>query len=114
MGTSELERNTIDFITYNPVSEFPSSTRDFSFSIRDPKQYNKVIKHIEDFSDENLKDFYIFDFYLNEKVKEIKVGIRLIFQSSLKTLSDEDIQRSVGNILKPIFKLDGVFIQGLE
>ena len=73
-----------------------------------------MISHIEKFHDKNLKDFFIFDFYLNEKLGEIKVGVRLIFQSPLKTLSDEEIQKSIDKILKPIINLDGVFIPGLE
>ena len=97
-----------------PVSEFPSSIRDFSFSIQSLEQYEKVISYIESFNDKNLKDSFIFDFYLNKELREIKVGIRLIFQSPDKTLSDNDIQGSINNLLKPIIELDGVFIPGLE
>ena len=108
------KRNKINFIKYNPISEFPSSTRDFSFSIKKLEQYDNVISIIKDFNNQNLKDSFIFDFYLNEKLAEIKVGVRLIFQSHTKTLSDEDIQKSINDVLKPIFNLDGVFIPGLE
>tara|TARA_B100000900_G_scaffold301952_1_gene260491 strand:- start:3031 stop:4938 length:1908 start_codon:yes stop_codon:yes gene_type:complete len=111
---SKSNKKLINFIKYRPVSEYPSSIRDFSFSIENPEQYNNVISHIENFDNENLKEFFIFDFYLNEKIGEIKVGIRLIFQSEDKTLSDEDIQRSIDKILKPIIRLEGVFIPGLE
>jgi len=105
---------SINFVKYQPVSEYPSSVRDFSFSIKKPEQYNDVISHIKKFQNDNLKDFYIFHFYLNEKLGEIKVGIRLIFQSYNKTLSDEDIQNSIDKILEPIVKLEGVYIPGLE
>ena len=111
---SKSDRNQINFVKYNLVSEFPSSTRDFSISIKKKEQYNNVITTINDFNNENLRDFFIFDFYINEKLDEIKVGVRLIFQSSAKTLSDEDIQRSINKILNPIVNLDGVFIPGLE
>ena len=111
---SKSNRNPINFIKYNPVSEYPSSTRDFSFSIKNLKEYNNVISIIENFSHENLKDAFIFDFYLNENLEEIKVGVRLIFQSTLKTLSDEDISISIFKLLKPIKDLEGVFIPGLE
>ena len=104
----------INFVKYNPVSEFPSSTRDFSFSISSLVEYNSFISHIKDFKDDNLKDFFIFDYYENEKLGEIKVGIRLVFQSPAKTLSDEDIQKSIDKILKPIIDLKGVSIPGLE
>ena len=49
-----------------------------------------------------------------ENLEEIKVGVRLIFQSTLKTLSDEDISISIFKLLKPIIDLEGVFIPGLE
>ena len=110
----EFNDKPFDFIRYMPVSEFPSSIRDFSFSIQSLEQYEKVISYIESFNDKNLKDSFIFDFYLNKELREIKVGIRLIFQSPDKTLSDNDIQGSINNLLKPIIELDGVFIPGLE
>ncbi len=110
----QLKRDPVNFIKYQKVSEFPSSSRDFSFSVKNIEQYDILISYIEKFHDKNLKDFFIFDFYLNEQLGEIKVGIRLIFQSSAKTLSDEDIQMSIENILKPIINLNGVLIPGLE
>ncbi len=111
---SKTDKALINFVKYQPVSEFPSSVRDFSFSIKNPEQYKNVIYYIEKFQNDNLKDFYIFDFYLNEKLGEIKVGIRLIFQSNNKTFSDEEIQKSIDKILKPIVNLEGVYIPGLE
>ena len=96
------------------MSEYPSSTRDFSFSIKNVEEYGNVISIIKSFHDENLKDSFIFDFYLNEKLGEIKVGVRLIFQSTFKTLSDEDISESITKLLKSIVNLEGVFVPGLE
>ena len=103
-----------NFIKYQPVSEFPSSTRDFSFSIKDFKQYDSVISHLSNLNDKNLIDSFIFDFYENKKLNEIKVGIRLIFQSNKDTLSDDEIQNSVKRLLKPIIDLDGISIPGLN
>ena len=111
---NKSNRNLIKFTKYNSISEYPSSARDFSFSIKNLEQYDNVITIINGLNDENLKDSFIFDFYLNEKLGEIKVGVRLIFQSTLKTLSDEDISKSITKLLKPIVCLEGVFIPGLE
>tara|TARA_B100000900_G_scaffold141547_1_gene119964 strand:- start:4627 stop:6534 length:1908 start_codon:yes stop_codon:yes gene_type:complete len=111
---SKKNRNSTSFIKYNPVSEYPSSVRDFSFSIKNLDKYNNVISIIDNFDNENLKDSFIFDFYLNEKLGEIKVGVRLIFQSTLKTLSDEDISKSIIKLLEPIINLEGVTVPGLE
>ncbi len=110
---SDRSYGQINFIKYQQVSEYPSSTRDFSFSIKDFNKYDAVINHLSDLSDENLKDSFIFDFYENKKLNEIKVGIRFIFQSNLNTLSEEEIQQSVNKLLKPIIDLDGVSIPGL-
>tara|TARA_B100000963_G_scaffold335212_1_gene329140 strand:+ start:5026 stop:6939 length:1914 start_codon:yes stop_codon:yes gene_type:complete len=104
----------VNFIKYQPVSEFPSSTRDFSFLIKDFNKYPAFIEHLEDLNDKNLKDAFIFDFYQNQKLREIKVGVRLIFQSSLNTLSEEEIKKSVNKLLKPILNLGGISIPGLD
>ena len=110
---SESSLDQINFIKYQSVSEFPSSTRDFSFSISDIKQYDAVINHLLDLNEKNLKDAFIFDFYENKKLNEIKVGIRFIFQSTFNTLSEDEIQQSVNKLLKPIIDLEGVSIPGL-
>ena len=111
---SKSNRNLMSFIKYNPISEFPSSVRDFSFSIKNPDEYENVISIIENFNNENLKDSFIFDFYLNEKIGEIKIGIRLIFQSALNTLSEKQIRSISKKLLKPLIDLDGVSIPGLD
>lgn len=110
----ESEIKPINFIKYCPVSEFPASTRDFSFSISDPNKYSEVIKLLQDFNHEYLKDSFIFDFYINYKKEEIKVGVRLIFQSTIKTLSDLEIQNAVEEILDPIINFKDVTIPGLK
>lgn len=108
------KKSLINFVKYHPVSEYPSSSRDFSFSIESSKQYNNVISSIENFHDDNLKDFFIFDFYINKKNGEIKVGVRLIFQSTLSTLSEAEIRKSTKKLLKPLIDLEGVTIPGLD
>ncbi len=104
----------INFIKYQPVSEFPSSSKDFSFSIKDFNKYDSVIDHLSKLNDKYLKDAYIFDFYENKKFNEIKVGVRFIFQSSSATLSDEEVHKSVNKLLKPIIDLEGVSVPGMK
>ena len=110
---SESRIDQINFIKYQSVSEFPSSSRDFSFSIKDSEKYDAVINYLSDLNDENLKDAFIFDFYENKKLNEIKVGVRLIFQSNFNTLSEEDIQKSVNKLLQPIIDIEGISIPGI-
>ena len=106
-------RKDINFIKYRPISEYPSSKRDFSFSINDLSKVDKVISIFERVSDEIIKDIFIFDFYKDEKTKTVKLGYRLIFQSKSKTLSDIDINNKVDEIIYPILKIDGVSIPGM-
>ena len=103
----------INFRKYNSISEFPSSTRDFSFLISDHTKYEKFISDIQSIEDEDLKDSFIFDFYKNELTQEIKVGIRMVFQSKTKTLSDKDISKILKKILDPFMNIKGISIPGM-
>jgi phenylalanyl-tRNA synthetase beta chain len=104
---------TIDFIKYKPVSEFPSSIRDFSFSITNLLNVSKVIKALDEISDDLIKESFVFDFYKDNKIGAVKLGYRFIFQSHLKTLSDEEINTKALAMIEPILKLDGVYIPGM-
>ena len=108
-----IEQKAIDFINYKPISEYPSSTRDFSFVIEDVQIVNEIIDMLNNISDEIIKDSFIFDYYKDDKREIIKLGYRFIFQSHLKTLSDFEINKKVNEILSPILKIDGVSIPGM-
>jgi len=103
----------INFVKYIPVSEYPSSSRDFSFSIDSLEKVNTVIDILNEISGEIIKDSFIFDFYKNDKTKIVKLGFRCVFQSNTKTLSDTEINAKVQEILSPILKIDGVSIPGM-
>jgi len=106
-------KKSINFVSYKPVSEYPSSTRDFSFLIDDLHRVNAVITLLDEVSDKLIKDSFIFDFYKNDKTKIVKLGFRCIFQSNLNTLSDIEVNRKVKEILDPILKIEGVSIPGM-
>ena len=57
-----LSKEQNNFIKYKPVSEYPSSSRDFSFSIINESDYNKFMSYFSDLKMKNLKDSFIFDF----------------------------------------------------
>ena len=104
----------INFVTYKPISEFPSSKRDLSFSITDISKLKEVINLLENVSDKIIKNSFIFDFYKNEEKGIVKLGCRFVFQSGLKTLSDDEINKKVKEIISPITSLDGVNIPGMR
>ena len=109
---AELNKS-FNFIKYKKISEFPSSTRDFSFSIKDLKKVDEVIDYLEQTEDKFLKKSYMFDFFKNTKSNEIKIGYRFIFQANDRTLSEEDINKSIENILLPLLSKEGVEIPGI-
>ena len=107
------DNRVINFVSYKPISDFPSSSRDFSFSITNLHKVGDILKTLNSISDEIIKDSFIFDFYKNDKMNSVKLGCRIIFQSHHKTLSEEEINIKVQEIINPIIELDGVSIPGM-
>jgi phenylalanyl-tRNA synthetase beta chain len=107
------QQKAVNFINYKPISEYPSSSRDFSFVIEDLQVLHEIIDMLNDITDEIIKDSFIFDYYKDNKRRIIKLGYRFIFQSHIKTLSDSEINKKVNEILSPILKIDRVSIPGM-
>ena len=101
------------YIKYQPISEFPSSIRDLSFSIKDPKDYYELQKKILEFKHNLIKDIFIFDFYENKKNNEIKLGFRFIFQSNQKTITEIEVNEIISDIINLAIKINTVEIPGL-
>lgn len=102
-----------DFVKYEKISDYPSSTRDISLMIEDHTKIDQIVSYLKGIKEQNIKDCFIFDFYKNEERNEIKIGFRMIFQSKEKTLLDEDIKNSIEEIVYPLLKIDGVSIPGM-
>ena len=58
-----------------------------------------------------IKERFIFDFYNNLKTGEIKIGFRFAFQSSKKTVTDEDVDKVMNEIIKKSLAISSVSIQ---
>ena len=105
--------NEIKFHKYKDISDFPSTTRDISFSIKNIKDLNEIENRILNYKNEYLKNSFIFDFYNNEDKKVIKIGFRFIFQSNEKTLKDHEVDEQINNIIKLVEDINGVSVPGL-
>lgn len=101
------------FNKYNPISDLPSSSRDISFSVKKPEQYNKLEDYIFSVSNPILREVFIFDFF-NKENKEIKIGFRFIFQSKESTITDNDINLVINEIIQETNKIDSVSIPGIN
>ena len=102
-----------NFPTYKPISEYPSSSRDLSFSINDYSQLKKLEKYLLGYDHELLKEVFVFDFYRNEQINEIKIGFRFIFQSHHKTITELEVSTVMKNIIENSLQIDSVSIPGL-
>lgn len=102
------------FIKYKPISEFPSSTRDISFSVKDPSRLNLLEESILNYKHDLLKEVFIFDYYINEEMQEIKIGFRFIFQSNTTTITDTEVSKVVDAVVNKAVVIDSVTIPGLN
>jgi phenylalanyl-tRNA synthetase beta chain len=101
----------INFNTYEPISEFPSSARDLSFVLSNEKKIKKLEDIILNYKTDTLKSAFVFDFY-NNNTGQIKIGFRLIFNSNNKTLTVDEVDNKIDDIVKSCMEIGGVEIPG--
>ena len=109
----DLNIKNISHIKYVPISEFPSSNRDLSFSIKDYSKCKQLEDLILNYRDELLKEVFVFDYYKNEKAGEIKIGFRFIFQSKESTITDKEVKEVMNSVISDALKIDTVNVPGL-
>ena len=102
------------FVKYSPISEFPKIVRDLSFSLDKYKNVEDLQNLFSKFSDKNLKDIFIFDFFDNPSNGDIKIGFRFTFQSTEKTLTEIDVNIIMDKIINQSISISGVNIPGLK
>tara|TARA_B100000927_G_C16359253_1_gene426749 strand:- start:409 stop:900 length:492 start_codon:yes stop_codon:yes gene_type:complete len=103
----------IEKMQYEPISDFPSSIRDLSFSVKDYSMSLPLQDMVLNFQHDLLKEVFIFDYFLNEKQNEIKIGFRFAFQSSQSTITDIQVNEVINNIIEKSLNLESVSIPGL-
>jgi phenylalanyl-tRNA synthetase beta chain len=109
----EIETKKINFIQYQKISEFPASTRDISFSIKNLSEVQNVIDYFDQVKSSDLNECFMFDFYKNDKSLEVKMGYRFIFKSNTKTLTENHINESLLKLINAVLQIDGVSVPGL-
>ena len=114
MKLSIKENIKFENTKFSGISEYPLIVRDLSFLINDKNQIQILLDSIESIENTILKNRFIFDFFENEKKGYFKVGYRFIFQSSIKTLTDEEVEKVITDIVESSIKIDGVSIPGMQ
>ena len=86
---------------FEQVSKFPEVRRDLAFFVDNTVEAQKLIKTARQEAGENLINLKLFDVYhtkdIENKGKSIALG--LTFQHSSRTLSDEEINKSVDRVV---------------
>ena len=113
LSYKKISKPPESFIDYSPISDLPCSTRDLSFSIKDFTELDKFVEYILGFRHKLLKEIYIFDYFNNEKNAEIKIGVRLIFQSADSTITETQVNNIISVIIDHTEDIDGITIPGL-
>ena len=96
------------------MSEYPSSIRDLSFSIKDHSKLNQLHDQILSTNFSILKEVFVFDFYDDAKNKVLKIGFRFIFQSKDKTITDNEVDIEMDKIINNALLIESVSIPGLK
>jgi phenylalanyl-tRNA synthetase beta chain len=103
-----------EFIRYEKISEFPSSSRDLSFSISDYSKLSDLQNLISNFQHPLLKEVFIFDYYKNDKINILKIAYRFIFQSYEKTITDKEVTEVINNLIIISTEIESISIPGLK
>ena len=106
---------SIPKVTYMKISDFPASYRDLSFSLEDiscMEELNAVVKKFLN-SNEIMTDAFVFDYFENKKMGLLKTGYRFKFQSLQKSLTDDEVDSVMNDLIKASMSLSGIKIEGL-
>ncbi len=111
---NEKLRKKVDSFKYIPISDFPSSVRDLSFSLKDYSKCKVLEKLMLEYKHKILKEIFVFDYYKNEKLNEIKIGFRIVFQSKRETITEQKVNSVMENIISDALAIDSsINIPGL-
>ncbi len=88
--------------TYKPISKFPPVIRDLAILVDKEISVLKLINEIKSHISGMVEDIMVFDFYTGEKLGEGKksVGVRLVLRSLDRSLTDEEVNQVVENLLR--------------
>ena len=105
---------SINFFKYEPISDYPFSSRDLSFSIKSHDSYNEIQELLLNYKHKFIKEIFIFDFYNSKQNDEIKIGFRFIFQSKTATIKENQVNEIINNIIESALSISSVEIPGLR
>lgn len=92
-----------DLVKVNSYSKFQASKKDLSIIAPKALEYKEIKDVIKSINDKNIKQFNLIDIYSDEKLGDNEsLTIRFVLQNDEKTLEEEDITKSMDNILNAL------------
>jgi len=113
LSYNEISQSPESFTQYSPISDFPSSFKDISYSIKDYSKTQELENLLLNYQCDIIKDVYIFDYFKNVKQKEIKIGFRFTFQSKKATLNSAEMELVYNDIVDKSLSISGISIPGI-
>ena len=113
LSYKEVSQSPEGFTQYTLISDFPSSFKDISYSIKDYSKTQELQDLLLNYQSDIIKNIYIFDYFKNEKKEEIKIGFRFTFQSKKATLNSAEIELVYNEIVNKSLNISGISIPGL-
>ncbi|EPE37622.1 phenylalanine--tRNA ligase subunit beta [Candidatus Photodesmus anomalopis] len=112
----EIRSSTIDtsiIPTFLEISKYPSNRRDISIIVDENITFDSIIRSCFELGGTFLKDAKLFDLYVGNGIKKGKksLAIALMFQSTVCTLTEQDISKLVKKILIHISKKFGASLR---
>lgn len=95
-------------LTYYPVSPFPKIEQDLAIVLNEDIPARQVIEIIKKNAEPYLTEAKVFDVYISEEYKKNKqksLAIRLVFQSSEKTLRKTEIEQIMKKVISSVSSL---------
>jgi len=113
LSYKEISQSPESFTQYSLISDFPSSFKDISYSIKDYSKTQDLQDLLLNYQSDIIKNIYIFDYFKNEKKQEIKIGFRFTFQSKKATLNSAEIELVYNEIVSKSLNISGISIPGI-
>ncbi len=101
-------------VSYRDISRFPYITRDVALLIDKDMEAGRVLDFIRETREELLEKVRVFDVYDGKGIPGglKSLGLRFIYRSAEKTLTDEEITAVHGRIVEKIVGFTGAIIRG--
>jgi phenylalanyl-tRNA synthetase beta chain len=113
LSYKSVSKSPKNFTQYTPISEMPSSVKDISYSIKDYSKTQELQDLLLNYQCDILTNVYIFDYFINKKQEEIKIGFRFTFQSKKSTLNSTEIELVYNEIINKSLSINGISIPGI-